>query len=326
MASSHERPGTEWLTPLTFKNMVNDESPLRGAPCLLSLVVIALSSCLCLGVIGLALVAGYNDELDAIQTDTVRQENTEISEQLTRVEQDLQEGLYLLARDRCNEVLERRPELLPAQECLTRVAPLVFSLTPPATSTTPAVPITTTATQTATLAAETSVTPATPSEEVQTVAAYFDNAAFAMDFGRYEEAIEWLDIVIQVDPGYRRLEVDTMLFTALQRQATTYLRDANLDDGSNGLPGNQLARGIQFARRAGEVQQRNSAVGPYPSELINFEVFIAEGFLAAQAYVAAGSYSAALPILEELYALSPNWGYDGVTISSLLDQARRGGP
>lgn len=61
----------EWLKPISpNRNMVELDDAPSGMPCLLSFLVMGVSSCLCVTLLMLASVLGYNDELQAIQTDT----------------------------------------------------------------------------------------------------------------------------------------------------------------------------------------------------------------------------------------------------------------
>lgn len=292
----------------------DDEAP--SGRCLLSLLVIGATTCLCSVVIALSALAGYGDELDEIQTKEAGNREIAIGTQYALAVQNEAQGVIELALDRYEFIETQQPGYQDVQPRMTQIA-LVLSAT-----STPSPSPTATNTPTAT----TEATPQTsPTSEVSQAEEYFKNAENHLLAGLYEETIEWLDAVITVDPTYRRAEVDQMLIDALVSQAGIYFTGAN--DGSNGLEGNQLARGVTMMGRAESINEANPSILLSNTELnsrfgrATYTAFFVNGFITAQAYVAGGLYADALPILQELYGLNPDWGYAGVTVTDLLIQA-----
>jgi outer membrane protein assembly factor BamD (BamD/ComL family) len=181
------------------------------------------------------------------------------------------------------------------------------SIAPAATNTSAPTAATATLGPTATTSSE-----LTPTVNALDPAYMYQQAERAMRLADYEEAIEWLDTLTSLDPTYNATEVRGKLLEALTKQAEIYLRGMN-SDGAD-----QLARGILLSDRAFAMGDTTTA----------YEADVAKRFLNARSLVAAGNYVDALVILEGLCAESATtcqWGYQGVTISSLLEQARSGG-
>ncbi len=319
---------TQPKAPAGLRNAINTAQPQWNVPeparpggllgdddappgrCLLSLLVIGATTCLCSVVIALSALAGYGDELDKIQTKEAGDREIAISTQYALAVQNEAQGAIELALDRYRFIETQQPGYGDVQPRMTQIA-LVLSATP-----TPSPSLTPTSSPTATIEASPQAS-ATP--EVSQAEEYFRQGQKFMDAGLYEEALEWFDAVISVDPAYRRTEVDVMRVEALKDQGFIYLRGLNLDDGSNGLPGNQLVRGVQMVKDAERIWLEQPAA--IPDEILRYEADYVERVLNAQAYLAGGLTANALEILQHLYSESSLWSYRGVTIEDLLIQA-----
>lgn len=301
----------KWNVPEPSRpgHLLGDDEPVPGR-CLLSVLVLGMTTCLCTAVVGLSALAGYGDELDEIQTQEAKDREIAIGTQYALAVQNESQGAVELALDRYLFIETQQPGFGDVRPRLTQLA-LVLSATP-----TPTASPTASVTPTPTLEAspEASPTPKVPPAEE-----YFRSGQKFMDAGLYEEAIEWFNAVIGVDPAYRRTEVDVMLVEALKAQGYIYLRGLNLDDGSNGLPGNQLARGVQMIKDAERIWESQPAA--IKDENLRYEADYVERVLNAQAYLAGGLNAEALPILQRLYEESSVWSYRGITIADLLIQA-----
>ncbi|MCQ3932895.1 MAG: hypothetical protein DPW16_20795 [Chloroflexi bacterium] len=292
----------------------DDEAP--PGRCLLSLLVIGATTCLCSVVIALSALAGYGDELDKIQTKEAGNREIAIGTQYALAVQNETQGALEIALKRLEFIETQQPGYADVQPRMTRIA-LILSATPtPSSSPTP----TNTPTATVEVSPQASATP-----EVSQAEEYFSNAEDYMLAGLYEESIEWLDAVITVDPAYRRFEVDRMLVDALISQAGIYFAGTN-DGETNGLAGNQLARGITMVARAETIWAANPGFASDTElkrrlENASFTSFVVNGYITAQAYLAGGLNADALTILYELYGLPSNWEYAGVSISDLIIQA-----
>lgn len=312
-----QMPPPEWLAPIDTSNLVSPE--VQDTPpgrCLLSLVVMALTSCMCVFVISLSVIAGVRDEQQAIQTDEFREAATENSAQYALAMENLERGQYELAYDRLEWIMTREPNFRDVEVRLQELS-VALSVTPtPQATDTPAPTVTPTP----------SPSPAvTSTPTVPPIEQYFADAEKYFDFGYYEDAIEWLDVVIATDPTYRQAEVQRMLFTALIEQANRYFRGVNpLDEtGQMGLPGNQLSRGITLTDRALELQAANPSVGNY-DQIPHYTRNFVERFLRAQALLDNREYQQAYVILDALCAENCNWEYRGVSVRSLHERAANG--
>ncbi|MCI0709112.1 MAG: hypothetical protein L0154_03020 [Chloroflexi bacterium] len=296
------------------------DQPHEGPPrnCLLSLMVLTITTCICLTTITLSGFGGYQDEYSDIQTEDVETQAAEVATQYSLALEDETAGSWELAYDRYEFIETKQPGYADVTRRLQEVA-IMLSVTPTLAATdTPDA----TATPTATIEAATSETAseepaATATSEGPDVAGYFDDAEKLYNAGLHEDAIEYLDIVISLDPEYRRSEVDSMLFNSLKQQAFIYFRGTNTDDGTKGYPGDQLVRGIQLADRALVLQDENPQVGSLDN--LDSERFFVNGYVVARSYIAGGLNSAAVPILQELCELNCGWGFRGVTVQDMLN-------
>ena len=309
-------PDKTWLEPLDAKNMIDLEDPPPGR-CLLSIVVALSTVCIALTIVSLSVVAGYRDELKDIQTEDAQSLQEEAAFQYERGLEDEAAGRFELAQGRYIWIATRLPNYRDISQRLANLD-VALSITPSSTPTD--IPE-------ATLEPTSTPTPeATPTTEQPPIVSYYSDGERAFNFRRFEDAIEWLDAVIVTDPSYRRFEVDQMLFESLSEQAMIYFRGTNpLDEaGTSGYPGNQLARGVQLANRATDMQLQNPSLGSLGD--LGFEAYYADQIMLSLGYMEGGQHSAALPILERLYTESSVWSYRGLTIEGLLERARTGSP
>ncbi len=284
------------------------ESPLPTPPTRLLIVgVVVLSTlCLCLTMVGLAGFAGYRDGLatnDARITQTLA---TGVAQQYATGVSDLQAGYAELAEARFAWIVEtlRAPTQYaldsPIQLAVARTV-AAYTDTPfptPSPSQTPT--FTPLPTQPATLTPDPSQNPAY----------FYEQAETALRLADYEDAIDWLDALMALDPTYRAEEVRALLIKALTQQGKIYLRGQN-EDGED-----KLARGVYLVYRA-------SDLGEIEDTLLGEAIFV-EKYVNARNYVNGGYYTAAIPILEELCSINCGWSYHGVSVRNLLEQAQAG--
>lgn len=298
------------------------DQPHEGPPrnCLLSLMVLAITTCICLTTITLSGFGGYQDEYSDIQTEDVEIQAAEVATQYSLALEDEAAGLWDLAYDRYEFIETEQPGYADVAQRRQEVA-IMLSVTPTLAATdTPDATATPTATiETAASEAATEEPVATATSDGPEVAGYFEDAEDVYNAGLYEEAIEYLDIVISLDPEYRRSEVDSMLFDSLKQQAFIYFHGRNTDDEANGYAGDQLVRGIQLADRALALQTAKPQIGNLDN--LDSERFFINGYVVARSYIAGGLNSAAVPILEELCLINCGWGFRGVTVRDMLDGA-----
>lgn len=290
---------------------IDDTGPARGRA-LLMVVVMAGTVCLCMAMIGLASFAGYRDGLatnDARVTQTLA---TGIAEQYATGSANLQAGYAELAAARFGWIVETIQA--PTQYALDSPVQLAVARTIAAYTDTPMPTMTPTASPspTATLTPEPSPTsPVTATTDpLQDPAYFYEQAATAMRVSRYEEAIEWLDALIALNPTFQPADpnaesVNDMLLRALTQQGRIYLLGAN-EDGQD-----RLSRGVYLIYRADEIGTVE------PDWLLGQAIFV-ERYINARNYVNGGNYAGALPVLEGLCAENCDWSYGGVSVRDLL--------
>lgn len=312
-ASPQPAPPPDWFIPIDRDGLLSPEEEIRGTPCLLSVVVIMATACLCMMIISLSMLAGYRDELKAIRTQEAKDFAKTAVVHYELALQNQENGLFELAYDRLAWITTRQPDYRDAAQRLQALqSMLVYTPTPSPTDTPAASP-----TPTLTPMAEVTATPT-----IAPIEQYYANATKFYSFGRYEEAIEWLQIVIDTDPTYRRDEIDRMLFDSYIKQAIIYFRAQNsaVEDGPMGLAGNQLARGILYTNQAITLHRSNPNVGSW-NDIPHTEAYIATLFQTARNYVESGQADLARTALDELCALNCNWEYFGLSVRTLRQRA-----
>lgn len=269
---------------------------------------LCLSACFCFSIIALAGMAGLRDELHTVGTEAAATQLAEVETQYFMGEQDASAGRYEMAAIRFGFVATEMPDYLDALSQLEAIqAQLSITPTP-----SPSPTLNTTQTPTSQNSPQASpdttqaasVTPEANANDPLNSANLFGLAQTAMNFGDYEEAIEWLEALVLVDPNYRRAEVREMRLNAYIAQGRIYLRGQN-DDGED-----RLAQGVQLINRASEL-------GEVSGELLYEADFIAR-YLAARAYVDGGAYEQAREVLTQLCQEDCSWSYAGVSVQDLL--------
>lgn len=309
-----------WAAPLDTTNLLDaDESQTPRVPCLLGVTVLGLTVCMCAVVMLMAAVAGYRDELDDIQTEEAAAIRATSAVQYELALNDIAAGNWPIAYERLQFIDDRVPDFQDTDQLLAQAA-LQLSMTPtPSPTSTPTAPtFTPTPTPTNTLAV--SLTPTlSPVEEA------FQQGESFHSFRRWEDAIEMLEIVRDLDPTYRSREVAQMLFDAYNQQSRIYFAGGNPIEQASalGLPGNQLARGLQLHRKALALLEATPSVGR-ATDLDLYTAGFVDRFLNAQRLVDGGNRAAALPILEGLCSENCDWGYRGLSVRDLLNQAQSG--
>ena len=325
LAEDDTRPRAPVVAPaadaLTFAeppvDPLADTAPIMaaGLPARRLLLVLTLGAplCLCLLLVGFASVAGYRDGLATNDARFTQEVATSIAEQYRIGVSDLTQGYAELAADRFAWIVEtvQAPEALAGDSAdLLATARAIASYTPtPSPTATPTPSLTPTPTLSPT--AQATAAPGDTPNPLEDPARLYEQAATAMSVMRYEEAIEWLDVLRALAPDYRPAEVEAMLIEALTQQGKLYLRGQN-PDGAD-----MLARGVLLIYRANDIRPVE------PSTLLGEAIFV-EMYINARNYVNGGYYDNALPILEELCAINCGWGYAGVTVSDLRDRALAG--
>lgn len=281
---------------------------LACGPVLMMLSVMGLAACFCVSIIALGGVAGLRDELNAISTEAASTQVAEVATQYALGEQDLAAQRYEMAAIRFGFVMTEMPEYADAGQQLQNVEQLLaVSPTPMATPTVAISPTAAASSNSDDSADTINADSPTPTTDAFSAANLYGLAETAMNFGDYEDAIEWLEALVVVDPTYRRAEVQQMRLDAYIAQGRLYLRSQN-DDGEE-----RLAQGVQLINRASEL-------GEVPGEVLYEADFVAR-YLAARAYVEGGAYAQAIEVLTVLCQEDCNWTYNGQSVQQLLWQA-----
>jgi hypothetical protein len=286
------------------QNPVNAPEGGRFLSWVLAVGVMLAASCMCLTIIMLGGFAGVRDEVEAIQTEDRGTLQAEVATQYSHANQNMADQNYELAWDRFVFIATEMPGYQDVQQRLEQLN-LVLSYTPTPSATfipmmTPTEAVVVDATSEDTAAAT-----AVPTSSGRDPADLFAHAETAMGMTVYEDAIEWLDALILLDPTYRSVEVREMLKNALVTQGLIYVRGTNVDGED------RLMQGVQYIRRAEDLGYTGD---------ISYDAWFAERFMGARAYIAGGAISEAYTILEELCFLNCDWGYQGLSVRDLYTQ------
>ncbi|MBN1678947.1 MAG: hypothetical protein JW966_01560 [Anaerolineae bacterium] len=308
------RPPQEMQQPM-------QQQPRSSAHPLLLATVFFGTICLCVMLVGLAGFAGYRDGLatnDARITQTLA---TGIAEQYEAGITDLAQGYPELAEARFAwivETIQAPPQYARDSRVQLALARTIAAYTPTPLATAPPA-ATATATPSPSPAVSATPTPPPPPTEPAATntlsptdpAHLYNQADISMRVFRYEDAIEWLDLLRSLAPDYRAAEVQAMLMEALTEQGKAYLRGWN-EDGED-----KLMRGVLLIYRADDIGTVE------PSTLLG-EAYFVENYVNARNYVNGRQYALALPVLTELCNINCGWGYRGITVRDLLDRANAG--
>lgn len=279
--------------------------PAPSNTCLSSLMllgVMGLVSCMCLLIVSLAGVAGIQDELHAVGTEAASTKVAEVATQYQLANQDLAAGNTELSLIRLQDVVTKLPDYRDAASLLSTVE-AIASYTPTASPTASPIPATVAPTE-----AVVGVTPPPQaSNDPLDPAQLYGRADSAYNVGLYEEAIEWFDTLVLVDPSYRRQDVLEKRLDAMIKLGTSYLRGTNTDGQD------RLSQGIQLIWRADEL-------GDVPGEVLYEADFVAR-YLSARGMVEGGAAAQAQEVLTRLCEEDCDWSYNGVSVRDLLSQA-----
>jgi hypothetical protein len=281
--------------------------------------VFAGTLCMCALMVGFAGFAGYRDGLATSDANVTQTLATGIAQQYAIGVKDLDQGYAELAAARFEwivETIQAPTEYAQDSAVQLAVARTMAAYTPtpqPTQSSTPS-PLPSEAVPTADSLTETAQSATPTLNPLEDPDYLYNQAQTAAGLTRYEEAIEWLDALLALDPDYERAaEAKAMLMHALTEQGKIYLRGLN-KDGED-----MLLRGVQLVYRAQDL-------GEIPGTLYGEAIFV-ERYVTARSYVNGGNYDAALPILRDLCDQNCKWGYPNVnpvTVRDLLTAAQNG--
>ena len=227
--------------------------PGSGRVSPVTLIVLGLLVvCLSCSIVALAGLAGYNDGLRQVEQSERVTREADVARQYDLALTDVAAGNRDLAALRLEHVVltlgAAQPE---AQALLTEVR--AVSPTPSATPTfTPSPTLANSATPTP------EPTAGLPPLDPDALFTEAQSASVSRDF---ERTIQVLNVLISLNPDYRKTEVESLLHDALSAQALTYLREPS---------GDHLAEGILLAQQA-------QAIAPIGD--VAYEAYIAGRYL-----------------------------------------------
>ena len=263
------------------------------------------ASCLCISIIALFGAAGVRDELNAAGTGAASTQEADLATQFALGNEDLAAGRFEMAEIRFSYIETAMPGYQNAGAQLTSIQEMMGHTPTPS-----AIPATETPLPEATATPEegqSSQTEETPGALALDPAELYGRAETAMTQAEYEDAIDWFEALILVDPNYRRAEVRDQRLRAHTTQGLIYLRGQN-EDGED-----RLAQGVQLITRASEIGQVDQSL-LYESD------FVAR-YLAGRAYVEGGAFGQAIDVLTRLCEEDCDWDYRGLSVRDLLAQA-----
>jgi tetratricopeptide (TPR) repeat protein len=219
-------------------------------------------ACILLAVLGGAAFAGYRAGLSRQDEQRRATQAIELKQQYDLGVADLASGRYALAAERFQYILSRDPNYPAAAEKLAEAREALNR----------------TATPTPTL---------TPLPASQDPAEIFALAQKAYTSGDWESVIALLAQLHALDPTYKAVEADGMIFVALRNRGVARIEQ-----------GDEMEAGIFDLDQA-------EAFGPLDTEAVNYRAW-ARLYLAAQSYWGV-NWEQTVQILQQLYVLAPNF-------------------
>lgn len=262
-----------------------DEEAPRRSGCLMNGLVIALVVIVALAIVGLSAAAGWTSGQRVANTNATATQSFYVNEQLQHIPSDLADGNLAMVDIRLRWLATQTPGV-PGIGELMGTATAAYqnaqpTATPPATATPEA-----TAETTAEAAAEFTVTQ--EASGGYDLVALLDQAENAALTSQWQDAIDYLDVIMGVDRDFERTRVRTLMSEALNSYAQ------------------QLYNSGQPAA-ANLIVTRARDFGPL-AEGLEYENIAAELYLTARAAVGSGS-PAAISAVQQLINLGPGRYY-----------------
>jgi tetratricopeptide (TPR) repeat protein len=259
------------------------EEPARPG-CFNSLMVagvILIGLVMSFAAIALAGVAGWRDGGIARQTQQAAALVGTLDRQATLAGQNLAEGQYEMALNRCQYVLTLQPFYPNVRPCL---ATAQAGLNPTATPT----PLPPTATATQAPVVPTFTPPPAGSFSPEALLARGREALTASQF---EDAVKWLEAVRSSDATYQRRDVEALLLQAYQSLGTTYRFEGRFSE-------------MVF------VMEKALKLDPLSKTDWRFTIDAAKLYLSARGYLDANDFALAAQVFNNLMAMAPAFSTD----------------
>lgn len=278
--------------PIDLTPTLDPENPRRrGTGCGFQALIVGVLLIFALLIVGLAAAAGWTSGQRTANRNATATARAAIQEQLDYIPNDIAEGNLVLLDTRLRWLATITPGVSGLGELSSTATAMYENALPTAT-------FTPQPTQAAT------DMPPTPTD-VELVSedgsfdldALFSEAQMAVNASAWQDAIDLLDAIIALDPGYRATEVRQMMSRALNSYA--------LQLYNSGQPA-QANRVVDRAEEYGAL-----------AEGLSYERYAAELYLSARAAVGTGS-GAAVNQLRELINLGANGRYYNEAVQLLV--------
>ena len=264
-----------------------DEESSRRGGCLMNGLVVVVIVLVALTIVGLSAAAGWTSGQRIANTNATATQNFYVNEQLQHIPSDLAEGNLAMVDIRLRWLATQTPGVPGIGDFMGTATAAYQNSLPTATPTATATPESTDELESTAEVTEFSITQEASGS--YDLVALLDQAENAVLTSQWQEAIDYLDVIMGVDRDFERTRVRTLMSQALNSYAQ------------------QLYNSGQPAA-ANMIVARARDFGPL-AEGLEYESIAAELYLTARAAVGSGS-PAAINAVQQLINLGPGRYYD----------------
>jgi hypothetical protein len=238
-------------------------------------------------VVGLAAAAGWTTGQRDFLVRATGTKQADLVNQIVQISTDVANGNVAIVDIRLRYLATQTPGVAQLPQ-LNQTGTALFLTRQPTLTPTPT--LTPEATPTATVEVTAEAVIPTADQGGINLTVTLDDAQRAIAEGRYDDAIELLDVVIDSDPNFQRDRVRALMLDTLNTHALNLFRSG--DETT-------LGRAIFLANRAEEFGTVDGNV--------QYEAYIAGLYLQAKATIRTNDFTGSIRVLTEIYNQTPNY-------------------
>lgn len=263
-----------------------DEEAPRRSGCLMNGLIVALVLIVALAIVGLSAAAGWTSGQRIANTNATATQSYNINEQLQHIASDFTDGNLAMVDIRLRWLATQTPGVPGVGDLMATATAAYENSLPTATPLVTATPEATAETTSESASAFSVTQEASGGYDL---VALYDQAQNAAQTSQWQDAIDYLDVIIGVDPNFERTSVRTLMSQALNSYAQQ-LYNSGQPAAANLI----VARARDYGALA---------------EGLEYESMAAQLYLTARSAVGSGS-PAAINAVQQLINLGPGRYYE----------------